>query len=103
MKTARLADAGGLSDSGQWQVCGLPERQGGHEHNCVSGDLLHEKGSRVFTPDLMKSEMLRVTTVSSCSRPVAAIRPSTAGKGWVGERRPQRSAILAVIGNIRTA
>src|ERR1035437_8728239 len=59
-----------------------------------------ENGLRVLTPERWKSEPLRVTTVSLCSSPVAAIRPSETGSGWLRHRRPQRSAMAVVIGRM---
>lgn len=69
----------------------------------LSARRAQENGFSVLTPDLWKSTTFRVTTVRPCSRPVAAIRPSMAGRGWLGDRRPKRSATRVVMGRIRSA
>src|SRR5690606_7054702 len=62
-----------------------------------------KKGFRVFTPERTKSSVFRVTIVSLCSIPVAASKPSLTGSGWSRANRPQRSAIAAETGKMRSA
>ena len=52
----------------------------------MSAKRAQKNGFSVLTPDLWKSTTFRVTTVRPCSRPVAAIRPSIAGRGWLSDR-----------------
>ena len=62
-----------------------------------------ENGLKVMTPERRKSAILRVTTVSLCSRAVAAINPSVTGRGRFGDSLPQQSPMEAVMGKMRSA
>jgi hypothetical protein len=66
------------------------------------------QGLRTFTPSPAKSLTLRVTSVKSCSRAVAAMTPSMLGSGFPlsnawAERIPHLSAIALVTGRRRSS
>ena len=62
----------------------------------------YSKGSSTGTPARRKSAAFRLTTVSPCTRAVAAISPSTTGSVLRAFRRPHSTAMTSVMGSRRS-